>query len=356
MAKEPHILVAPLNWGLGHATRCIPIIRALTEKNVRVSIAAEEHPKALLEKEFPDLDFFDLPGYQITYPSGGNMAIHMVKLMPKILKGISEERKALEKLIKEKNIDGVISDNRFGLHTNLVPTVFITHQVMIKSAFAESIIQKLNRRFISKFDTCWIPDYEGDPNLSGDLSHRYEKPKGARFIGPLTRFSRSEPKEVDIEVLAIISGPEPQRTLFQHIVQTELEISNLKSVMVIGKAEQPQHLKLENIEVRSHATATELEDLINRSKYLVTRSGYSTLMDLAAMGRSAIMIPTPGQTEQEYLAQYHMDRKHYFAIDQDRFDLEEAIKFSTDFEGVFLPPTPDKMNRAIEEFLGIIRD
>ena len=353
MSSKKKILVAPLNWGLGHATRCIPVIEALLKRDIEVVLAAEEHPKALLQKEFPKLEFIELPGYDITYPSGGNMAVHMIKLMPKILNGIKKEGEQLNKAIRAIGINGVISDNRFGLFTELVPTVFITHQVMIKSPYAESILQKLNRRFIRKFDNCWIPDFEGSENLSGDLSHKYSISENAIFIGPLSRFSKAPEQQDNFEydVIAMISGPEPQRTLFQHIVTTELEINNIKSLMVLGRAAIHQDLQQEKITIKSHLKAEELEAAIGKSKMVIARSGYSTIMDLAALGKPAILIPTPGQTEQEYLAQYHFDKGHYFTVEQDRFDLDEALEQIDGFKGIQANSDSTLLDDAVDRFI-----
>lgn len=354
MSSKKKILVAPLNWGLGHATRCIPIIEELMAQGAEVILAAEEHPKALLQKEFPKLEFIDLPGYDITYPSGGNMAVHMIKLMPKILNGIKKEGEQLKKHIEKYAINGVISDNRFGLHTGAVPTVFITHQVMIKSPYAESILQKLNRRFINKFTQCWIPDFEGTENLSGELSHKYKLPEQAQFIGPLSRFRSAQltENEMENEVIAIISGPEPQRTLFQHIVTTELEINNIRSLMVLGKASNHQDSQHEKITIKSHLKAADLEAAIAKSKVVVARSGYSTIMDLAAMGKKAILVPTPGQTEQEYLAQYHAEKKHFYCVEQDRFDLDEALENLSDYTGIKAQQQPELLQKAVAQFMG----
>jgi len=347
---QKKILVAPLNWGLGHASRCVPIIQCLIDHGAEVIIGAEEHPKALLEQEFPQLEFVELPGYDITYPSGGNMAVHMLKIMPKILNGIKKEHQQLEALIKAKGLDGVISDNRFGLHTDLVPTVFITHQVMIKAPYGETILQRLNRRFINKFKTCWIPDFEGENNLSGDLAHKYPLPEHGRFVGTLSRF---EPQEADIEydVIGIISGPEPQRTMFQHIVTTEFEINNVRALLVLGKAGREIEDTIEKIEIKSHLTAKALQEAIAKSKMVVCRSGYSSLMDLAAMGKPAILVPTPGQTEQEYLANYHLEKKHYYSIEQDRYDLDEALEAAKEFSGINTSPDDDLLDEAVVEFL-----
>ncbi len=353
MPNQPKILVSPLNWGLGHASRCVPIIRELLKQGSEVIIGAEEGPAALLKVEFPQLTCIEFPGYDITYPSGGNMAVHMLKIMPKILAGIKKENALLQQKIQELGITGVISDNRFGLYTNQVPTVFMTHQIMIKAPYGESFIRKLNGRFMSKFSQVWIPDFEGETNLSGDLAHLHEPPQESIFIGPLSRFtpSSNEKDTFTYDAIAIISGPEPQRTLFQHIVQTEFELSGLKTAMVLGKADRAFTPEVDGIDIFNHLPAQDLDQLISKAQIIVSRSGYSTIMDLAQTGKKAILIPTPGQTEQEYLASHHMDSQHYFSIEQDRFDLDEALQYSANYRGITLQTDPALLKSTISRFL-----
>ena len=209
------ILVAPLDWGLGHATRCIPIIKYLLEKKCEVVIGADGRPLQLLQKEFSALEFVVMPGYNISYPKDGSMVLKMAIQIPKILTGIKHEHELLKKIIKEKKIDAVISDNRFGLWSGEVPCVFITHQLMVKSPFGEKIIHQLNKNYISKYSECWVPDHSGENNLSGDLSHKFSLPKNVKFIGALSRFTNEFILQKKYDLLIILSGPESQRTVFE---------------------------------------------------------------------------------------------------------------------------------------------
>ena len=341
-------MVAPLNWGLGHASRCIPIIRCLLNNNVKVSLAAEGRPAALLKAEFPDLPLFELPDYGISYPAKGSMTLHMLKSIPQILRGISAENRVLNRLIDEQNIDAVISDNRYGLYSSKVPCVLITHQLNIKARWGMSIINRFNTQFISKFHACWIPDYDTSQNLSGDLGKVPRQNAKYWYIGGLSRFSsRSEPISKDIEVLAVISGPEPQRTKFEEMVLTKSLNSQNKVVIVSGKTEESSRIKKGNVEWFASVDSQELQCLMQRARLVLCRSGYSSLMDLAATGSKAVFVPTPGQTEQEYLAQLHKDRGNFYFMTQSRFSwgemLEQYDKYggirrgnSTDFEKTVL--------------------
>ena len=231
------ILIAPLNWGLGHATRCIPIINALLQKKHTVILASDGVALALLKKEFPALNAETLPSYQITYPENGNFVIQMAKLVPGILKAIKQERLALEKLVEKHQIDIVISDNRYGMYHTSVKSIYVTHQIKVAAPFGEDLLAKLQQKFLKHFDEIWIPDVEGAINLSGKLGHNSNVPKNALYIGALSRFksnfkSVNQVAEQDEYVIAVISGPEPQRSVFEKMLVEQLSKLAMPSVIV----------------------------------------------------------------------------------------------------------------------------
>ena len=188
MQKQKRILICPLDWGLGHATRCIPIIRLLLAKNAEIIVAADAGPLALLKQEFPQLTFIQLKGYNIQYPKSGSMKVKMLLSIPKIVNGIKEEHEALDKIIDKHKIDIVISDNRYGCWSKKIKSIFITHQLMIKAPFGENVLHKKVLKYIDNYDECWVPDVADSVNLSGDLTHKYTIPKNTFFVGALSRF------------------------------------------------------------------------------------------------------------------------------------------------------------------------
>ena len=368
MSNQKKILIAPLDWGLGHATRCIPLIKYLVEKKVNVIIAADGRPYDLLKEEFPALEFIRLPGYDIQYPSSGNMIMKMLFSTPLILKGIREEHKALEKIIAEKKIDAVISDNRFGLWSKKVYSVFITHQLMIKSPFGEGLLHSINKNFINKYNECWAPDYnpssilpEGEEviSLSGDLSHRYPLPANAKFIGPLSRFEKTtEPASYKYDLLITLSGPEVQRSIFEGIILEQIKTTSLKTLVVKGipagrdlNPDQEIRKVSEKIETVSYLNSTQLQKAMNDSKIVLCRSGYSSIMDLAALDKKAIFIPTPGQTEQEYLAEYFKEKKIAYAVSQKEFHLEKALRESENYKGFEIREEKNLYKKVVDLFL-----
>ncbi len=337
-------MICPLDWGIGHATRDVPIIRELLGQGADVVIGAGNRPLAFLKKEFPGLTFIDFPGYDVEYPSGKNMILKMAASTPKILKKIKEENRFLDKLIDELKPDAVISDNRFGLWTKRVPSVFITHQIMIKGpAFLEPLLYKINLSYISKYDECWIPDFENGNSLTGDLSHKYPLPENSFFIGPLSRFAdntgEAETFRTDnnykSDILVMLSGPEPQRTILEEIILKHIEALDLKSVFLKGKTEENiRPISKGRIKFFSHLESDELKKYLLNTDMVITRAGYSTIMDIAALGKKAILIPTPGQTEQEYIAKRFFEKAIYYSIEQDKFNLQTAMNEVVIFTGL----------------------
>lgn len=345
MKRKPNILICPLDWGIGHATRCIPIINELIRHNTQVIIGADNQPLALLKQEFPNLQFIRFPGYRFLYPGNNNMALKMALQAPVILSGIKSENRLLDKLIRQYKIDAVISDNRFGLYNKNIPCIFITHQLMIKVPenlkFLEPVLFKLNRKYITKFNECWIPDWEDGFTLSGDLSHKKPKISNVYFIGPLSRFgphnlNLNEQHNYKYDFVIVISGPEPQRTFFEKSAIEKAKTLNMPGVVLLGK---PEKFGIKNkigdkITVYSHLKSKELKDVIINSKVVISRSGYSSIMDLVALGKQAVFIPTPGQTEQEYLAEYYFRNGKFFRMHQHEFDLKTALEQVDKYQGL----------------------
>jgi uncharacterized protein (TIGR00661 family) len=334
---QKKILVAPLNWGLGHASRMIPVIRELKKQGADVILAADGRPYELLRKEFPDLKCLRLGGYDIRYQQKGNFTTQILLQIPKIIGSYFYERKELKRIIRDEGIDAVISDNRFGLSDKNVFSVFVTHQICILMPkgwkWFEKILYHLNRLLIEKFDECWIPDMEGAYNLTGDLTRKYPLPKNAKFIGLLTRMNTVESK-LKYDLLILLSGPEPQRSIIEELLRQQAKDFSEKMLMVRGIAERngKQRIK-KNFEVVDFMTSQDLNEAIASSVLVISRSGYSTVMDLAVMHKKAIFIPTPGQTEQEYLGVHLMQKGiSYFEL-QHSFDLKRALKKSDAYKG-----------------------
>lgn len=349
-AVKKKILISPLDWGLGHATRCIPIIKILLEEGMQVIIGADGRTLDLLRLEFPDLAFVHMPGYDVQYPEKGSMPWKMLSQLPRVAAASHSEHIQLRTIAKELGISGVISDNRFGLFNKNLPSVYLTHQVQIQAPRNISLIKPMVHQahglIMSRFDEVWIPDFEGEPNLSGGLSHGVKLPENARYIGPLSRFKPLETKDKRYDILVIISGPEPQRTKFEWLMIRQMERRNERTIIVRGTPESSGRIEVsQSVTVVDHLPAGELNRIMCESGIIIARAGYSTIMDLAVTGSRAILIPTPGQTEQEYLAEYLKERGLYYSETQAEFDLERALSEAADYNGIRLDANPLQVMR-----------
>lgn len=334
--NTPLILVAPMDWGLGHATRCIPIIRALLLENCRVMLAASGGSRRLLQMEFPQLTCIETKGYNIKYGQSENAVLFsMLAQFPKIVVTIYWERRWLKKIIAEYGVGVVISDNRMGMFNKNVYSIYITHQLQIQTgnAFTNWIARKIHYRFIHKFNECWIPDARGEHNLAGALSHPSDLPRtNFKYIGPLSRFENvTVEKKYDVAI--ILSGPEPQRTIFEQLILAGIKDTTGRILLVRGSSETLS-LKKENynnLEVYDFMAAADLNRAIIQSDLIIGRCGYSTVMDLVKLQKKAVLVPTPGQTEQEYLAGYLSAKKIFCCIRQKNFSLAYAVKLAAEF-------------------------
>jgi len=334
MKNSKTVLVAPLNWGLGHATRCIPIIRGLLAENFIPVIGSDGVALRLLQKEFPELETITLPDYQIEYAKKGkNFKFKMLKDSPKMLKAISEEKKIIKKLVKERDFCGIISDNRLGVYSKKVPSVFITHQLNVLSGSTTWFSSKIHQIIIKKFDECWVPDVDGKPNLSGKLGHMKKHTLPLKYIGPLSRLQAVE-MPIVYDLMVILSGPEPQRTMLEEKLFEEVKHFDGKVLFVRGKIEAKQeHFQFLNCEVYNFMQTDELEKAFNESAFVLSRSGYTTVMDLAKLNKKAFFIPTPGQFEQEYLAKRLQKHKLVPTASQDEFSIDQLARVA-EFKGL----------------------
>lgn len=307
---------------MGHATRCVPIINALLKANFEPVLASDGNALLLLQKEFPFLKSIELPAYNISYPKNGkNLKFKLLCQLPFIFSVIKKERKMVSQLIDKENITGIISDNRFGVYSKKVPSVYITHQLKVLSGKTTFITSKIHQKFIKKFDECWVPDLEGTANFSGELAHLKNHRFNLKYIGILSRFNS---KKIDrkYDILLLLSGVEPQRTLLENKLLIELRNFNGKILMVRGILNNTYEINApDNFKIVDYLLASDLEDAINQSNLVIARSGYSTIMDLAVLGKKAFFIPTPGQFEQEYLAKMLAEKLMVPYAKQDEFTL-----------------------------------
>ncbi len=324
---KKNILVAPLNWGLGHSTRCIPIIRALIDNNFNPILASDGIALELLKKEFPDLQTLELPSYQIEYAKNGkNFKWKMIKNSPKMIKAILAEKKIVKNWVNEYKLSGVISDNRLGVRSKLIPSVFITHQLNVLTGNTSWLTTILHQNIIEKFNECWVPDFEFKPNLTGKLGHLKKTNLNLKYIGPLSRIKKID-LPIKYDLMILLSGPEPQRTMLEEKLSKDVKNFKGKTIFIKGVVEKEQEIEqFGDITFVNFMNSKEIEIAFNESELVLCRSGYTTIMDLAKLGKKAFFIPTPGQFEQEYLAKKLKRNGLYPYADQDDFRIENLLE------------------------------
>jgi predicted glycosyltransferase len=334
--KKKRVLVCPLDWGIGHAGRDVIIIRKLIDTGNDVILGGDGPSLKFLMNEFPELDTVKIPSHRFYYSERSPAWFMILLQVPAFLKGIMAEHRSLKKITRSHNIGFVISDARYGLWNRRIKSAIITHQVRIRMPLVfkplEFLISFFNRRALEKFSCHWIPDFPDVSNLSGVLSHGISRQSNSQYIGCLSRFIDYTPQYATsghFEVVILLSGPEPQRTVFEKKVTDQLLNQKRKAVIIGGLIEQDPG-KIQDISSSCRrmpfVTGYELYSLLISAKYIICRPGYSTIMDLAAIGKTAFLVPTPGQTEQEYLAFYLGEKGLFRFSSQEDFNLEDAVK------------------------------
>ena len=304
LIKNKTIFISPLDWGLGHATRCVPLIKQLMVENV-VILGVTPTTALIFNEEFPTLTKVEIEPYHIRYSHSLPLVVKLLIDAPRIFSVIKRERIQLSQIIKEHQIDVVISDNRFGLYDKSVECIYITHQLTIQAGLFSGIANKIHHHFIKKFNAVWIPDFEDESKrLAGKLS-KNSNLKNVNYIGALSRLSIVDKTENQYDYLCLLSGPEPLRTDLEKVLIEKANQSEKRICFARGTTKEFKSFANKNVTVFDLPNAKELSQLITNSKTIVCRSGYSTLMDLHHLQKTSyILVPTPGQDEQEYLADY----------------------------------------------------
>mgnify|MGYP002347256845 FL=1 len=334
MEGRKRILVAVLDWGLGHATRCMPIINQLQRQCAEVQLAGSGASLALLRQQFPALKAHHLSPYNPSYPANTNMVWAMAGQLPKFVKAIAAEQKEIDKLVQQEAIDVVISDNRYGCYTKRAKCYIITHQLNILMpqgwAWMQPIVNRFNHAQLAKFDGVWCP--ANDATFPEKLLQGHGK-LNMRFIGFLSRIQPMVEKK-QYAVIAICSGPEPQRGLLEEELTKQLSKLTVPSILVAGRVEKSEKRKVKgNCTIVNYMGSEELNKLMAQSAVIISRSGYSTVMDMMRMGNKAIFVPTPGQTEQEYLADALMQQGIAYSTAQEELDVQKALKQYDSYAG-----------------------
>lgn len=364
------VLVAPLDWGLGHATRCVPVIREFLRQGAEVEIAAVKSNAHLFAEIFPELRQRIAPSYNIVYPKHGyNMGLWLLKNSFHLNKVMHYEHQYVEKMVERHGYDLLLSDNRFGFYSKKVCSIYMTHQRRIAfppalSAF-EGIGQIWHASLMKKFDEIWVPDVEEFPGYAGKLSHISHDFKPVKFVGALSRFSdvayetkakndagKNWIKNSSLDVVAVISGVEPARSQFESQMRDALAKIPGRHMMILGKPFCERNTWTEgNITFHNHLPTEEFAEAVRRARWVVSRGGYSTIMDMAYLGARCIFVPTPGQYEQVVLAHDLSEARYAVHIPAKNLSAKTLMdSFKADVQ-LPKPPSRNLLFEAVREVL-----
>lgn len=375
--EKPLVLFSPLDWGLGHTTRCIPLLSELIQNGCSVIVACNSMQKAILQPEFSQISFVHMEGYNLRY--GKNKAwtyIMLILQLPKILIKIKNENWWISKFLQSNAINAVISDNRYGFYSRKIPSFFITHQLYIQTGLGKwinNITQRFNYTFIRNFSECWVPDFKGPINAAGILSHPIKYPSiPVQYLGCLSRFPPNSAKDMSLisetpvlpslplrlqpwnyDLLFILSGPEPQRSILEKRIYKQLAGYPGRSALVRGLPGGAKYLSspTPKTTIFEYASSAELNQLINQSALVVSRSGYTTIMDLLKVKKKMILVPTPGQGEQEYLAAHLQSKNLAIVMKQQEFFIQAAIEQASSFDFQYLNEDMALYKEVIRKFV-----
>lgn len=332
------VLFSPMAWGLGHASRIILPVQMFREEGHSIILAADGASYFLLKATFPELEIILLKDVQIHYSRIFPLWFKMFMQLPAFFTNIYREHRLVRRLIREKGIDLIVSDNRYGLYNKQVHSIMITHQIRIRFPRIFRLFEGLaftwHKSRLRKFHEVWVPDFH-DPtkSLAGKLSHVHRLKKvSITFTGPLSRFlhpsfTGSLPKGTKYDVFVIMSGPEPSRSVFEQLMTRKLRNLSYRVIMLRGLPWKTTSRSLyQNIKMVTHLNPEVFFAFLKEARYVISRSGYTTVMDLVAMKKKALLVPTPGQPEQEYLGAFLDNGKGFVTMHQDEVDITEAFE------------------------------
>lgn len=355
-----HAFISPLNWGLGHATRDIPIIRELLCHGHEVTIATSGNALASLKKEFPECNFILYKDYPAPYSSTRFFLPKFAASTPILLKAMLDERKNLNKILSENKYDLIISDNRLGVYSKDIPCYFITHQLRFRLPKYIRPLEKgtlyFNGLFHKRYTGVIVPDIEPNgSNLSGELALSNLKVTNDRtyYAGIFTSTKRMNTAE-DLDFLIIVSGPEPQRIKLEEIILKQVQRLPGEKVVLLGSPQKERHEKLDgHTTVHSYVSNEEKVELMNRARFVISRSGYTTMMEMAELDkRHGLFTPTPGQTEQEYLSRYYAKKGWFLSRSQYKLKFPEDADAAMEYDGFpDMPKTAENVKRLYEKVL-----
>lgn len=353
------VFVAPLNWGLGHATRVLPLIRRFLSDGWEVIVAAGGRSGDLLEKEAPQCTYIPFPMYPIRYPrTRFFLSRFMTVIFPQMMMAIMKEKRALIKLVRERKIDLILSDNRFALYRNEIPSILISHQLRYILPWPVSRMEWLpeyfNSRYFNNYDRIIVPDSDDPGSLTGRLSHamRYIPREKLYYSGILDSVQVADPKPPeDVDFFIIVSGPEPQRTRFEELIFKQVNALSGKVVVALGQPERDFKIRQGNAVFYTYMNREMISGFMQRARFIIGRPGYTSVMEMVELGKKGMFIPTPGQVEQVELARYYTEMGWCHHVSQFKMNLSQDVT-----EALRFPGFPDDFSRSAENVDRLFRE
>lgn len=351
------VLFGVCSWGLGHATRDLPLIKGIIEAGHQITIVARGRSLNLLKEELGNsCCYLEIPDYSSPYSKKDFSVPKFLSYFPVYMNQVIREHKRIKKLVRREGYERIVSDNRFGIHNREIPSYFISHQLRFlapgRVKLFEMATEGFNYSFFkNSFTKFLVPDFKED-FLSGDLSHnlKYFKERQVEYLGILSDLRKRKVRQ-DIDYFISVSGPEPQRSIFEHKVLEQAPRLKGKVVVALGKPEAPQERGSSELRIFGYLNRREQEDVMNRAKLIIARPGYSTLMELVALGKKALFVPTPGQTEQVYLAKYHRKQGNFYSVGQDSLNLDRDVEEAKRYQGIKGKVEPEE---TVKKFMSVV--
>ncbi len=350
------VLFGICSWGLGHATRDLPLIEVMLKAGHELTLVGRGRSLELLKKELKErCSYHNIPDYSSPYSKRDFFVAKFVSYFPIYINEIIKEHKRIKELTRDEKYKRIISDNRFGVYHSEVPSYFISHQLRFIAPGRirpfEMATERFNYSFKKSFSKFLVPDYQ-ENSLSGELSHnlKYFKESKVEYLGVLSSIKKKSLGE-DIDYFISLSGCEPQRTILEKKILKQAPLLKGKIIIALGKPEDSRQKVVNHLHIFGYLGRKRQEEIMNRSKLVITRPGYTTLMELAMLEKKALFIPTPGQTEQTYLADYHKKKGNFYSINQERLNLVKDVKEAKTYRGV---SHNSERKDAVDRFMQIV--
>jgi UDP:flavonoid glycosyltransferase YjiC (YdhE family) len=293
------VLISPLNWGMGHVARSIAIIQQLIDQQNQVFVACEDDQKAVFECYFSQLHFISHRPYPFQFSGKGKWAWDLFRQRKKLLERFAEENNEVTVYISDFQIDVVISDHRYGFFSTTKPSIFITHQLHLPLKWFQKPMQFIHQKLLQNFSSVWVLDEENS-SLAGKLSEKI-KHKDLHYIGWKSRFQLSGHDSKACDNLYLVSGPLPySQDFLNECVEMAWQKSGNNVCIFPSNLVLPLQLPL-NLTCLPANDWQDVDAYFRGARFIISRAGYTTIMDLKVLNKKSMLIATPGQAEQEYL-------------------------------------------------------